>query len=339
MRASTVSPCLSVSSVPLVRQGALRLTVLTALLATVALVGCGRDEGKKAATQVAAKVNNEEISVHQVNYVLSRLGQIPQARAEEAKKQALERLVEQELLVQQAKESKLDRNPNVQQAIESARREVLARAYVEQSASSAGKPGVEEVASYYRSHPELFTERKIYRIHEISIADQPEVLAQAKAEALKIGAQGASLEPLVAWLKSRNIPFRPEAAVKPAEQLPLEHLPALHKLKAGQVLAIEAPGSLLVVQVVASQPQPMDEKTARPIIEQFLIGESRKQVATAELKRLRDTAKIEYVGEFARAPSGAAPAAATTGGKLIPAAAGQGGGDAEAINKGLKGLK
>lgn len=329
MRASTVS-C----------RTPLNLALLATLMTALALTGCGRDEGKKAATQVAAKVNKEEISVHQVNYVLTRVGQIPQDKAEEAKKQALERLVEQELLVQQAIESKLDRNPNVQQALESARREVLARAYMDQAAKAFAKPGADAVAAYYKTHPELFAERKIYRINELSVADKPEVLAQVKAEAAKLGAQGSALEQLAVWLRARNVAFRPEAAVKAAEQLPLEHLPALHKLKAGQILALDAPGSLLIVQVVASQPQPIDEKTAGPVIEQYLVVDSRKQAASAELKRLRDAAKIEYVGEFARTASVASPATGGTDGKAMAAAQGQGlRVDAEAISKGLKGLK
>ena len=42
------------------------------LLATIATPGWGTDEAAKTATQVAAKANAEEITVHQINNILAR---------------------------------------------------------------------------------------------------------------------------------------------------------------------------------------------------------------------------------------------------------------------------
>ena len=105
--------------------------MLSFLLIT-GLAACGNKESTKPASQIAAKVNSGEISVHQVNYVLSRT---PAAAKPEAapklRREILDRLIDQELAVEQAIEKKLDRAPDVLMTIENARREILARAYVE----------------------------------------------------------------------------------------------------------------------------------------------------------------------------------------------------------------
>ena len=78
---------------------------ISIVLATVA--GCGNKEGKvAAATQVAAMVGSEEISVHQINQVLSRTN-TSGATAEQVKamsREVLEKLIDQELAIGQATE-------------------------------------------------------------------------------------------------------------------------------------------------------------------------------------------------------------------------------------------
>src|SRR5512146_2004707 len=92
------------------------------------LAACGSKDVEKPASQIAAKVNSGEISVHQLNYVLTRTGASsasPEA-APKIRREVLDKLVDQELAVEQALEKKLDRSPEVVMAIESARREILA---------------------------------------------------------------------------------------------------------------------------------------------------------------------------------------------------------------------
>src|SRR6185503_11244560 len=190
------NPCTSRTSAsklfPCLKFGAL-------LLATVLAAGCGKRDEKAPATQVAAKVNGDEITVHQVNDVLGRQNVRPE-QAESAKRQILERLIDQQLARQQALEKKLDRTPRTVQAIEAARSEILARSYIEQIASAQAKPTPEEIKKYYAEHPELFSQRRLFNVEELVIANKEPVAAGIKQRAAK----AKDLTEIAAWLKTQN---------------------------------------------------------------------------------------------------------------------------------------
>jgi EpsD family peptidyl-prolyl cis-trans isomerase len=320
---------------------------LATLLGVLALSGCGGE--KKAATQVAAKVNKEEISVHQINNVLSRGGNLPPEQMKAASRQVLERLVDQELLVQKAIEKKLDREPKAMQALEAARRDILARSYMESITAATSKPVPAEIAEFYGKRPELFAERRIYNLQEMTIAGNPAELLPKLQEQMS---KAKNLGDVAAWLTSQNIPFGGNATTKAAEQLPLELLPRFHQMKDGQIGVVPSKDGVLMVQLMASRTAPMDQKAATPFIEQFLMNQKKVETSNKELKQLREQAKIEYLGEFAKteeapkaasAPPPATPATAaaptpqTTGAK--PATAPSTVPNAVALEKGIAGLK
>ena len=78
------------------------------------------DEG-----QVLARVNGNEISVHQFNFALS---QAPQPRSQADRSALLDKLIDRQLVVQRALENRLDRRPDVMMRLEEARRDILAAA-------------------------------------------------------------------------------------------------------------------------------------------------------------------------------------------------------------------
>src|SRR5512139_2955755 len=105
------------------------------LLIAALVVGCGdkKDEAattEKGATQVAAKVNGTELTVHQINYALQRMPNLDKGQTKAASLEVVRKLVDQEVLLQKALADKLDRDPTVVQALDAARRQILAEAYM-----------------------------------------------------------------------------------------------------------------------------------------------------------------------------------------------------------------
>jgi len=322
----------------------LKKLTLPLLIAAALTAGCGESpdeaaEGEAPATQVAAKVNDTELTVHQVNHALQRIPNLTQEQSKAASLQVVRSLVDQELLVQKATEEKLHRDPEVVQSIDAARRQILAEAYMSRQLGTPVEPADTEISAYFNAHPYLFTQRKLYRLQEISIK-----VPEDKRDAVRARlAESGTLAEFGEWLRAENIPAQGAQGVKSAEQLPLEVLPRLAQMPKGQAMVVNTPDGLLVIVVADSQLQPVNLEQARPAISRLLQQQARQKAAEAKLESLRAAAKIEYVGDFvdagkvAAAPAAAAPAAAAPA-AAAPAAAPAAGTDADAINRGLSGL-
>jgi EpsD family peptidyl-prolyl cis-trans isomerase len=264
-----------------------RILLIVFLLTPAA---CERAAADRAATQLVAKVNGTEISVEPMR-----------AAAPGAAAQALEKVIDRELLVQKALAAKLDRDPEVAQAMESARRQVLAQAWLDRAASAAAGGSRQEdrdaeVRAFYRDNPALFAERRVYRLRELAVSGPAEMLEVLRAEAAK--ARG--LDEVAAWLRSRNASFSADATTQPAEQLPLAFLPRLSRMQPGEIAVFATPSGASVIQLEHAEEAPLGESQAVPVIEQFLAGRKRLETAAAEVRRLRELATIEYLGDFKR---------------------------------------
>ncbi|HEX2197435.1 MAG TPA: EpsD family peptidyl-prolyl cis-trans isomerase [Burkholderiales bacterium] len=251
------------------------MRAVLALLA-VFVAGCQPAEATRAGL-VVARVNGVEISALHA-----------------ASPQALESVIDRELLVQKALEAGLERDPQVALSIEHARRQVLAQAWIERHAGAAAQATPEEVRRFYAENAALFSERRVYRLQELAVSLPGEMFEALRAEA----ARTPELAHLAAWLRARNLKFTEIGLTQPAELLPLRYLPQLARMQPGEIAVFAAPSGASVVQLVSAAEAPLGEKQAAPVIERFLAGRKRLEIAAAEAKRLRGSARIEYVGDF-----------------------------------------
>src|SRR6266850_1361666 len=150
----------------------------------------------------------------------------------------------------------LARTPGVQQAVESARSDILARAYLQQVAQAQPRPNADEVRKYYAEHPELFAQRRVFSLEEIEVMREAARQAGFSAALRDNAAQGASMEQIADWLRARDVQHAVTRGVRAAEQIPLDLLPRLQAMKEGEVQVIDTGGgdALLVVRVLAAKP-------------------------------------------------------------------------------------
>jgi EpsD family peptidyl-prolyl cis-trans isomerase len=279
------------------------------LMSTSALAGCGERKPETIGSQTAAKVNREEISVHQLNLLLQRQRGLKPEPEDAVGKQALEALIEQELAVQKTIELKMDQDPRVLLQREAVRREVLARAYSNRATDAPSKPTPDDIKSYCDARPELFKERNIHMLQELAVEAPPEQVS-APREQMKVAKSGVEL---VDHLKRSKVSFKGNQGVLAAEQAPMDALESLSNIKDGQMLLRSSAAGATVFVLVSSRAEPVELLVAKPAIEQFLINDARRKRNEADVKALRAAAKIEYIAKYAEAPASSLGHALTQG--------------------------
>lgn len=311
------------------------ISSLLLVVLTFALGACGEKQGgTKSGTQVVARVNGEELSIHQLNFQMSQLAQVSEDQAKAASRQVLERLVDRQLLLQKSVEAKLDRDPGVLQALDNSKREILAQAYMEQQMAKAGKPSVQEMKDFYNKRPELFEKRRIYRLQELAVMAGNDKLAEIEAGMKTV----SHINQIANWLKQKEYKYSVSMNMRAAEQLPLELLPRLSRMKDGEIIVIPNQNSVNIVVMAGSQEQPLTLEKATPLIEQYFLSQRKSEIAKQQMESLRKEAKIEFLGDFADMN----PASGKEPDKLLPVEskpqAMQENSDSAHIEKGVSGL-
>ena len=293
------------------RLGAVALAALAATL----LAACGPKKdvapADTAGSQVVAKVNGDELTAGQLQIALQKQRGMRPDAGDAAAKQVLDQLIDEQIVAQKAIAAKLDKDPKVVAQIESARRDILARRFLESAAETAGKPADDAVRKFYDSRPALFAQRKVYMLQRVDIQapDDRRTEVDAHVQSLKSAAE------LADWLKSQKLAFTTRQEQDAAEQLPPVVLDKVASMKEGQSVVVPSQTGVAALTLISSASAPKTLDDARPAIEQFLANQGRREVILDLQKTLRDGAKVEYQGRFAALSSaggtGALPAPAS----------------------------
>ena len=278
--------------------------VALVLLVAVGLAACG-DKEKKVG-QALASVNGEEITVLQLNDELQHAN-VPAVQQETASKQLLESLIDRQLLQNEAVKDKIDRDPKVVQAIERAKALIIAQAYMQKRIGAIARPTAAEVEEYFNKNPQYFSQRKQFDMRQLLIAtaDMNDDLKAAMDRA-------KSLEEVAAWLDAHHVKFGRMQLSRSSADLAPELSAKLAAMPAGQLFIVREGERTLLISLADIKDSPVVLAQATPQIEQFLFNKKNKDAAQAELKRLRASAKIEYLNKTEKSASASASAAAVS---------------------------
>lgn len=267
----------------------MRVVLFAGLLVAVVAASCSRDEPR---ARIAARVNGEDISIDRLRQALARAnsGRALAGAPAPSAAVAMESEIDRELLAQKARSVRLDRDRVVAATIDAATTGILAQAYVERS---LGWPTneIRERAAYYREHPALFAERRVFHLFELVAAVPDPRLAEMRRRA----ARARGLHEIAKWLGAEGLAYTTGGAAVSSDELEPEQLELLARMKDGQIVMRPVPAGVSILQLLRSEPAPLSEADAAPMIEALLRAQRRAEVAERELKNLRLAAKIEYL--------------------------------------------
>ncbi len=289
-----------------------------ALLAVVGLVSCSQQTSPDETVGRSlplVKVNDVEITTQQAANDVALAEVRPSATKDAVKKQALEVMIDRQLLQEEAKRNELDSDPEVIQAIDRAKTKILADSYLESKFETLDTPSKAKVDAYFNAHPELFTQRKVFYMHELVVATK-DFSAQLKARL----DSAKSIEQVATWLDTNHVPYKRTQLSRSTADLAPEMITKLGAMRTNQLFVIKAGEYSLLSSVYDVKPSPVTAEDAAPQIAQYLRNKKRQEIGDAELERLRASAKIEYLGKK-QVAAATSPATMEVASPTVPAEA------------------
>ena len=263
----------------------------TLFILAVVLTACGNKE--KKAGQALVRVNNEEITILQVNDELQRAG-VQASQQEAASKQLLESLIDRQLILAEAERNKLDRTPEVMQAIERARVQIIAQAFLQGITTKTPRPSRIEIDNYYQEHPEYFAKRKEFDLKQLVISNK-----NFNDELKSFLDTAKSLDEIATWMDKHGVQYTRSQATRTTADLPADAVAKLVEMPLGKLFLVGEADNKVINVLTAIKDSPVTALNAAPQIEQFLFNKKIKEAAAVEIAHLRSLAKIEYLGASA----------------------------------------
>ncbi|MHB0992552.1 MAG: EpsD family peptidyl-prolyl cis-trans isomerase [Burkholderiales bacterium] len=267
-----------------------RLALLCLLPALFA--GCSpKDQPGKY--QVMAKVNGREVTVPEVNQYLDQMKSY-QGSKKQIRRNAVNAVIDQHLLIDAAKQAGLDKTPVVMQQLLLSQKQALIKAYLDERTKSLPLPDSAQIGAYYQSHPLLFADRTLYVVEhydiEADLAQQKKLLAQLQSS--------NSSTQFFDELSHSNIQYDQWRTVKIPEDTSSAELSILAKMSLDGALVVDQTRKGMELLVLESKiAAPISLNHAQLKITRLLMEEEKTWATEALLQNLRAHAQIQYLDQ------------------------------------------
>lgn len=264
------------------------MTAIRALvLALMTVTAACRSGGEQPSGQVVAKGKDFEVTVAELDQLLRGAPRVSADQIVPTREAILNALIGQKLLASAALKQKLDQRPDTMQAIEAARRAVLAQAYSQQIAPINRPLSDQEIEIYYQRNTQLFAQRKVVTVDEITLPASVDGLDGYRALFTSGG-----MSALTDQLASDGFAvLRVNRQLFP-DELPSANLNLLTELRIGDPLTYTTGNTVHMGVITAIDSQPISLHDARAMIIPRLTSQRRDEIIRSEIARLRADAGV-----------------------------------------------
>lgn len=262
--------------------------MIVASFVVAAVSSCDR----KAEGQTVAVVNGEEITSAELNAELSRLNIPASADKTKIRSQVLKAIVDRRLLAQQAKSDGIDKSPEFLSRQRRANEDLLLNMYAQRQASTSKLPTPQEIAAFQNSRPELFAQRAVWDLDQLTYATPKD------AAALKDLPGTHSLDAVAAVLTKAGIAFNRQKNRINTGVMPHDLFTHLAALPPGEPFIVPAGDRSIASVIVGREPQAPNPDEARALAVQGMRQADSQKFMETRLNSLRSSAKIEYQPGF-----------------------------------------
>jgi EpsD family peptidyl-prolyl cis-trans isomerase len=253
----------------------------------VFLAACSSDESTKLQTQIVAKVNGDVITADQLKTETQKIKNKVSDPVQLSQK-LITGLIDRQLLVQESLKLGLDRTPEVQEAVASAKAQVYAQAYIAKKLAKLSPPNEQEVKQFVDGHPEYFSDRKMFNTVDIVFENNVDPLDLHWLES-----EVVTLDALRHVLDQKGIKYQTVNNRFSTDGLPQPLLDKIKQLKIGDLLFANDNNKVIVKAISSIEPYSVQASQAEQIAIRMLTEKRHQAFIEKEIDRLKALATIE----------------------------------------------
>lgn len=266
----------------------MRQRILVTLVIALVVTSCQ----KKASGQTVAVVNNEEITAGELNAALSNDQQLAGGDTKQARAAELQKLIDRELLVQQAKKDGIDKSPEYLNQLRRATDDLLINMLVSRRLNTAQLPKPDEISQFEAKHPQMFAGREVWTLAQIVYPLPKDQAVNAKLAASK------SLDEVAQILTANGIQFTRDTRKIDTAAFPDAIYAQLTKVQPGEPFIAPGPDKAVANVITAREPAATPPDQARALALNAMRRDQVEKIVQDRVKDLRAAAKIEYQPGF-----------------------------------------